>query len=171
MSCCATKWATRMQKGKITTRLLPPERHLFVRFEDILSDTERCCRQVCTFLGLEFSERMLEHYKYTTEVIDGKINYGQRVDKRNRRKWDTQLPANTVRRIEEIAFGTMRALGYEVELATEERPITRWEIRRGMWRDFWATLLVGNRASQHNTLGHRFQTLLFELRKRQLKAV
>ena len=35
-------------------------------------------------------------------------------------------------RIEEIAFGTMNELGYDIKLASKERAISWWETRKGM---------------------------------------
>jgi hypothetical protein len=120
-------------------------------------------------LGVSFSDRMIEHHKHTTRIIDGKTNYGQPTKKDNRQKWKGQLPAKTVRRIEEIAIGTMNLLGYEAEFASDEQPISSWETWRGKWNDSWALLLVGNRASQQNGLGRRFRYLVFEFKKRLLR--
>jgi len=166
---CAAKWAERMRKGWVTTQSLPAERYLFVKFEDLLSNTEMICKGICQFLGVPFSDRMLEHHKYTTRIIDGKIGYGQPIKKDNRQKWKEQLPVKTVKRIEEIAYGTMYLLGYEMELAADEQPISSWETWHGIWNDSWALLLIGNRASQQNGLGRRFQSLIFEFKKRLLR--
>jgi hypothetical protein len=168
MVWCSAKWAHRMHRGWIVTKNMSQERYLFVKFEDLLSDTEACCRRICAFLDVPFSGRMLEHHNYTTERIDGKINYGQKIVKSNKKKWSEQLSHKTVRRIEEIAFDTMRTFDYEVVSASGPRSISWWERARGVWNDLWSLLLVGNRARQNNALKQKIQGVFFELRKKIL---
>ena len=169
MIWCAAKWTQRMKKGWLATQYILPERYLFVKFEDILSDTETACRKICHFLDIPFSDRMLEHHEHTTRKIDGKLNYGQPVKKDNKRKWEKQLSVETVRRIEEITLDTMNLLDYEAKYATTRQPISDWETWRGKWNDWWALLLVGNRASQQNGIGRRLQDLAFEFKKQFVK--
>lgn len=168
MIWCADKWANRMTKGWEATRRLPSERYLFVRFEDLLTDTEAVCRSICRFLGITFSTKMLEHHKYVDRKLDGKLNYGRPIKPDNKGKWRECLADKTVRRIEEIALSTMRLFDYTPVLASTTRPITRWEIGRGRCNDAAALLLVGNRASAQNSLAQRVKKVRFELRKRIL---
>jgi hypothetical protein len=112
---------------------------------------------------------MLEHHRYTTERIDGKINYGQKIIKDNKNKWPTLLPAKTIKRIEEIAFDAMRIFGYRVSLASRSQPILKSETIRGVAVDIFATLVVGNRARKNNTIRNKVIDGLFELRKQITK--
>ena len=168
MIWCASKWANRMAKGWEAAQKLSSERYLFVKFEDILLDTEVVCRRICRFLDIPFSDRMLEHHKYTERKIDGKLNYGQPIKRDNKQKWRERLPDRKVKRIEEIAFDTMKLLDYPVALATHNRPITSWEIWHGRFNDAAALLLVGNRASQQNGIDQRIRSLVFEVKKQLL---
>jgi len=160
---CAAKWATRMRAGWEVTRRLSDDRYLFVKFEDFLADTEMNCARICAFLRIPFSDRMLHHHLYTG-AMRGKINYGQPIRRDNRDKWRTQLPRGLVRRIEEIAYDTMELLGYQPEITSYRKPMTRYEKLRGVCRDSWAMLFVGNRASSNNTLRRRLQTVSGEIR-------
>ena len=171
MIWCAAKWAERMEKGWNITHNVPQDRYLYVKYENILSDTEICCRKICEFLGIEFSERMLEHHKYTTKKVDGKLNYGKKIKKDNKSKWKAQLPYATVKRIEEIAFSTMNVFDYRVEFASREKKITFRETLSGIWNDSWALLLTGNHASRQNTMRQRFRDVSFEYKKQLLKGI
>ena len=166
MIWCAAKWAQRMEKGWNATRSLPKEHHVFVQFEPVLLETEICCRMICEFLGIPFSGRMLEHHKYTSEYIDGKINYGREIIRDNTDKWESLLPSKIVERIEEIAFGTMNIFGYCAKFASGPKPISTIETVHGVWNDSRALLSVGNRARRRNTMAEKAEDLLFELRKR-----
>ncbi len=163
---CASKWAERMMRGRRSSEALPDGRHLFIKFEDLLSTTEACCRTMCAFLEIPFSDRMLQHNKYTPERLDGKINYGREILADNKDKWRRSLSQAQTVRIEEIAFETMRAFNYEIAFADRPRPITEVEKARGVVNDTWATVFTGNRSSQQNTFGQRMRDLAWELKKR-----
>lgn len=169
MKWCAAKWTDRMKNAMTVTQNLSQEQYLYIKYEDLLTDTETTCRDICTFLGVSFSERMLEHHKYTLTIVDGKINYGQKIEKGNTAKWRKQISKETIRRIEEIAFNSMKALNYELEIATKEKPILFWETLSGILNDSLALLLVGNRASQQNTFRKKFESIVFEFRKRSFR--
>jgi hypothetical protein len=165
MIWCSAKWAERMKKGYDITQNIASKQYLFIKYEDILSNTEGICRKICQFLELPFSERMLEHHKYTVRKIDGKINYGQIIIADNKRKWEGQLPNKTIERIEEIAFQTMKNLGYKPDFAYKERAITSTEIWYGKLKDLMAFFFIGNRYSKENHLQRIFKNLKMVLLK------
>ncbi|HMQ52345.1 MAG TPA: sulfotransferase [Anaerolineae bacterium] len=166
---CASKWAKRMDQGWQATQRLPANHYLYLRFEDLLADTESCCRQVCRWLEIPFAAEMLEHHKYVTEKTDGKINYGQEIKKENAYKWKDKISPNVITRIEEIAFDTLCLLGYRAEYAQAKKALSVWEGWQSYRNDALAMLTVGNQASRRNTLNTRLKTLVFEFRKRQLR--
>lgn len=72
---CAHKWTKRMQKGWVTANQPEfVEKCLFVKFEDMLSNTFQTSIRICNFLNINFSERMLNHHEYVTAQNMGKIN-------------------------------------------------------------------------------------------------
>lgn len=166
MIWCAHKWAHRMRIGRVAVQELDPQCYLFIRFEDLLASVEECCRQICTFLQIPFSERMLEHHKYTREAIDGKLNYGNAIVTTNQQKWRNEISPGLCRRIEEIAFDTMQDFGYSPAFATQPRPISTLELLRATAHDLYAMLFVGNRASRRNSVQRRLESVRIELFKR-----
>lgn len=169
MIWCAAKWAERMANGKENTDNLSQNRYLYMKFEDLISDTEETCVRICKFLDMPFSSRMLEHHKYTQKIVDGKINYGQPIKKGNFNKWKAELPIRTVKRIEEIACQTLKMLGYQLHYATCERPISFLERLHGIWNDCWAMLMVGNRFSRKNSFRDRLRAVRNQFYWRFLK--
>ena len=171
MNWCAAKWAQRMHRGWQYSQNLPAEQSMFVMFESLLNDTEATCDRLCEFLNIPFSARMLEHHKHTELKIDGKRNYGQPVISKNQQKWRTQLSAEQVERIEEIALETMNLFGYQPAYATHSRVISSMEHFRGQINDLSALLLVGNRASADNRLITRLQNVADKIAKERHRLV
>ena len=155
-----------MKAGWLACQSISPYRYLFLHYEKILTNTEETCRAMCDFIGLPFSERMLEHDKYTNSLIDGKINYGREILPDNRGKWRIQLSQKKIQRIEEIAYETMSIFTYQIMFASGPQPIFASEKLLGYGRDILALFLVGNRARQRNNIRKRTSDFLFELRKR-----
>lgn len=166
MLLCASKWAQRMHGGLSFASSHLESRSLFVKFEDLLLQTDEICRKICRFLGLDFSERMLEHHKYTINRIEGKINYGKSIKRDNTKKWKNQLDKKYINRIEEIAFDTMNLFGYVPEFAERHISMTPLEKKLGMLNDLYAMLFVGNRKSTTNTFRIRLRSLYIEIKKR-----
>ena len=165
---CADKWSRRMRKGWDIASSLPNERVLFVKYERLLSDTGEVCKEICAFVGIGFSETMLEFHKFVDVPRDGKINYGKSIVKDNYEKWKSMLPPIEVRRIEEIAYDTLGIFGYCPHYATGQRSITRWELVRGKFKDLYALLFIGNRKiSNLNNLRSRLLNVLIEVQKRR----
>jgi protein-tyrosine sulfotransferase len=162
---CAAKWSKRMREGWNATRNLPAERSIIIKFEDVLSFTELCCKKICDFLEIPFSSRMLVHHIYTDEYIDGKINYGKKIIRENKNKWESELSLQEVERIEQIANDTMKILGYKVMVASGPRSLSSFELLRALLNDTISLFSVGNRARRKNTLTQRIQGVLYEFRK------
>jgi hypothetical protein len=164
MMWCSAKWAKRMHKGLEFVSKVRGSEYLILKFENILSEIEKICREICELLNIPFSDRMLNYHLYT-ERWDGKRNYGQPIISKNKEKWRHELNRKTVKRIEEISFDSMKLLGYTPEFATESKPISIYEKLRGVFCDSWAILFVGNRTLKQNTFGRRLATAFGVLRK------
>ncbi len=165
MLWCASKWAERMKIGWEAAHALQEGRFLFIKYEDVLSKTELVFQDVCNFLGIPFSDRMLEHHKYTRVRLDGKLNYGKEIIPNNVEKWRQSLDPPLVERIEAISFITMDLYSYPRTLADKPRPLSYLEKMRGAAIDTAALLIVGNRARKQNNIYERLKDLFFELRK------
>ncbi len=163
---CSNKWNTRMINVVEDAKSALAGHVLFIKFEDLIAETELVTKNVCDFIGVEWSDRMLEHHKYVTEVVDGKINYGQPIKRSNTSKWTKALLPRKVKRIEEIAYRAMQQHGYEPAYAQREKPLGFAERAIGLIRDIYAMIFIGNRANRHNSIWRRLYYFVFEVRKR-----
>ena len=166
MNWCADKWAGRMMKGWEECQKLSSSRYLFIKFEEIIQETENINRLISAFIGIPFSERMMEHEKFMEEFIDGKINYGREILSENQEKWRDQMSKEKVKRIEEISFETMNLFNYQPEFASKSVPLKQSEKLYGYFHDSVSILTTGNRASANNKISSRMTDLIFEIRKK-----
>ena len=164
MYLCASKWSNRQQY--ILDFLNKSTNNIIISFEEIITETEFVCRQLCDFLGLTFSENMLEHSLHTNDNIDGKKNYGKKIDVGNIGKWNRGLTLFQCRRIEQIAFNTMLITNYKPIYAKSHVPLKLIEKINGYVRDIFSFVFIGNRFSSKNKIRTRFIKLYLEIRKR-----
>lgn len=169
MVWCASKWSNKMSVGWNSSQRIEDERVHFIRYEDLLLDTESVLLTICNFLSIPFSDKLLEHHRHTPELIDGKRNYGREIIRDNIAKWRNNLSEGIVERIEEIAFSAMETFNYEIVFAHKWKPITNLEKWRGKINDAFALALVGNRAKDRNDISQRVRDFMFQLRKQALK--
>lgn len=163
---CAERWNDRMLRARHLLNLHARGRHLVVSYERLIDDPLSAAKSICDFLGLEFDERMGRYHEFVTDNVAGKLNYGAPVIATNKDKWRAALPPREIRRIEEIAWHAMREFGYEPAYGTEHRRINRIERARGLLRDAWAILAVGNRAMRDRSLGDLARAVRHEIAKR-----
>jgi len=90
---------------------------LDVRYEDLLEDQENVTRQICDFIGEEYSSDMLDFHKnktpYPTDSRNLK-NLTKPLMKDNAQKWRKNLTNNDIYIFESVASKQLREYGYEV---------------------------------------------------------
>lgn len=102
-------------------------RYIELLFEDLLGQSESSLRTVCQFVGVSFSESLLQ-LSATTEYV-GDAKGETRILNQNYGKYRTQLSEEEIRSIEEIALPSMREAGYAPDLATAYKPIATWRLK------------------------------------------
>ncbi|WP_340103275.1 sulfotransferase family protein [Rhodohalobacter sp. 8-1] len=158
----ADKWASRMSHVHDLAQV--NDRILLLKFEDLLSETERVTKGICQFIEIEWDERMLTYHKHTDTIVDGKINYGNPIKKGNKQKWKTTAKPKFIRRIEEIAFDGMEKLNYDTAHAKEVKPLSHFYKKYGIMYDVLAMLLVGNRAKENNSFKDRISEVVKQIK-------
>lgn len=149
----ADKWNRRMSNA--CELAIRDDRILIIKFEDLLSETEKITKEICQFIEIEWEERMLYYHLYVENVVDGKINYGKPIKSDNKKKWKTKVSGKFIKRIEEIAYNGLVNLNYEIEYAKKEVPLHKVYKKYGMLHDVIAMLLVGNRVKGNNSISDR----------------
>jgi hypothetical protein len=165
MLLCAHRWMQRMQRAIDLLESVARDRYLVVSYEDLLQDHRAVALRICSFLGLPYDPSIDDFHEHITEIVPGKLNYGQPVIAGNRDKWRLEMPEATLGRLEEIAYPVLRRFGYQSSVGPGFRPITLAEKMTGRVRDTLAMLFVGNRALEEVRV-HQWRSIKLELAKR-----
>lgn len=131
--------------GAINAEAFGAGSYLVLRFEDIVQDTERVMRQVCTFLGIDFDPVV------TTPTLLGFDAQGNTyenfqmtgVDARNVGRWRERIEPDEAKIIEFFMADEMSAFGYEFEFPAAERAAAtaefyKWFNYRYFYKDRFA---------------------------------
>ena len=156
---CAHKWNKRMNA---LSKHSNNEKVLIIKYEDLLSNLEHTTLLITEFLDIAHSKNMLEYHKYTTNNIDGKINYGKKIKTNNHNKWANQFNYKEIEKIEKIAFNSMLYHNYPLSIARKSEKLNRVKIFTYIIHEVLSTIFVGNR----NTLKERLSFLFFEIKKK-----
>ncbi|WP_298037526.1 sulfotransferase [uncultured Desulfuromonas sp.] len=115
----AQRWADDVGNAKASLACCP-NRAIEVRFEDLLDNPKKELQAVCDFIGISFGEDML-FFENTTEKIGGAQGATEVVEG-NKGKWQAELSAAKVRKIEKVCMETLHAYKYST---TYEGPVDR----------------------------------------------
>ncbi len=102
----AKEWNENNLKINDFLKTLDNERSIFIRYEDLVADPKLILEQVCSFLGVAFSERMLEYVDFNDEPIqtlDWKKKTLSAPDPSNIGKYAKQLDSENISLFNTIA--------------------------------------------------------------------
>jgi len=165
MLLCAHKWNERMSLMKQSVENNKND-FIVIKYEDILTNLESEMRKICTFLNLEWDEKIIHYEKYLNETKEGKINFGKPLIKSNKQKWKKGIKPGVIKRIEEIAYPTLVYYKYEISQADTHKKINRIEKNFGVVRDIFALFTIGNRFKSNQTSTDIFQDIKYEIKKK-----
>ena len=117
----AVDWSAKIRLVESSFSLLPPDKHLTIRYEDLLSDSEGVTRLVCEFLGIEFEDNMLQFHRSSDKYIGAHHSelIFRSIDSNNREKWRTNLTVDERYIFELFAKNTLAK--YEYALSDKNR--------------------------------------------------
>lgn len=104
-----------------------PDQYLRVRYEDLIENTKQEVKNICDFLGLEFSEDMLDYREKVVEKFkdySGILNYRHQsllkpIDKKIAEKWRTGLDQTQIDKIKYTTGVLGNKLGYDMGVLTK----------------------------------------------------
>jgi hypothetical protein len=99
--------------GRAMGAILPPERYLEFRFEDMLNAREGTLRRVCAYPGVDFSEKVLNLQKSRDPQSKTPL-LSEGIKRNNQEKWRDQMKPHHIRTFESAAGSTLAAYGYPV---------------------------------------------------------
>ncbi len=129
----ARRWRRVVDRHHELERILPADRYMMLRYEDLVRNPEATLRRVCEFLGESFEPAMLRYYERPADELgfdrseSWKLNTLKPLDPQRLDAWKSALDAKQVDLIERASAPHLESLGYEP--ASIERP--------GFWRYAW----------------------------------
>lgn len=95
---------------------------MFIKYEDLVSETENTLIDVCSFLDLEYNEEMLTYYKSNRAnqdepktTLDWKKKTLEKPDADNVGKYMSKLSTEEINQFNTVAFDALENFGYGVE--------------------------------------------------------
>lgn len=162
---CSLKWGRRMRSGYDELEKLNHEDGLILKYEDLVSDIKGTSQILAQFLGIDYSNEMVNFHKHVKIKFDGKINYGEPIKTSNTAKWKLSLSRSEIKRIEQYSHDTMELLGYQPEYATQQATLPL--ISRLIYnvKDVYATAVHGNKYSKFNGIAGKIKAVAIEAKK------
>jgi hypothetical protein len=110
-------WAKRIRIGRTEGARLGADRYLELRYEDLVQDPTGELRRVCTFLDLDYREKMLAYAeREPSAVLAREREQHRHLSKpvtKGLRDWRTQMSSHDVAVFEAVAGRELVACGYE----------------------------------------------------------
>lgn len=147
----AAQWRMEVEGARSFGRSAAAGRYLELAYEELIEDPPSHLREVCSFLGLEFEEGMLDYHRGVDLSLLPDHPLLAAPPKPARSRWREQMPRNDVRRFEAIAGDLLEDLGYDRAEGSPGLP-DRWRaratrtalaVRVASW---WAALAVVRRS-------------------------
>lgn len=100
----AKKWRAAETEWERLCTLVPEERRLFIKFEDLVSEPVQTLQKVSQFLGISYTEEMFSYTNYTPYSYP---------DPKMALKWKRSMSPEDVEMVELAAGSLLDARGYE----------------------------------------------------------
>jgi hypothetical protein len=112
------RWRARVRDAREAGKALGDNRYREIRYEDLVADPAPTLRDVCCFIGLPFSDRMLCHWEQAEELVAGIADRHRHEHVKwpttvGLRDWRSQMPTHVARACGLLAGDLLDALGYE----------------------------------------------------------
>lgn len=111
-------WQRRVEQGITGGAALGPERYREIRYEALVADPATTLRDLCPFLGLEYSDEMVRYHERADELLGGlratrHVQGVRRPPTQGVRDWRIALAPHDVQLFEALAGDLLDRLGYE----------------------------------------------------------
>jgi hypothetical protein len=131
----ALRWQREQRLGLDWLARLPREQIFLLKYEELLAAPEETVRRLCTFLGEEFQEPMLDYHRSREAQKSGSLsisweNTSRPVLRENREKFRTRLSRDEIFLFEAIALKELEELGYPLTEAKGSLESRREELLR-----------------------------------------
>lgn len=98
---------------KLLEKFVPSERRLHVKYEELVRHPRVELRRICTFLGIDFENAMLDFTAHPHHITNGNnMRFCQSSEIRGDFEWQTGLSAGDLLEFDRLAGDLNRRLGY-----------------------------------------------------------
>jgi hypothetical protein len=100
-------------------KFLIDKNNITIRYEDLISNSEKFLKSVCDFIGIKFNEKMLNFYKPKVNdepksTLDWKMKTFEPVDGKNKNKYLKLLNNQEIELFNNISEKILKEYGYEL---------------------------------------------------------
>jgi len=135
-AAAALWWRRNVQMGREDGDALGPDLYRQIRYEDLVAQPEQSLRDLASFLGLPYEQRMAEfHVGKTRDGSQRSAKSAWLGPTRGLRDWRTQMSARDAELFEAIAGDLLSALGYERSTESASPQIAAVARRCRAWWD------------------------------------
>ena len=130
VSTGALWWELNVRLGRQDGGSLLPELYHEVHYEELISEPEETCANLCDFLGLPYDDAMLRFHEGREKAdTDLDAKKGWRPLTPGLRKWSAQMSAEDLRRFEAAAGDLLDELGYPRAVPEPPQEALAWAAR------------------------------------------
>ncbi len=114
----AKRWRKYVQTHERMVEELPSNQYMMLRYTDLISDVKGALQKICTFLGVNFEEEMLNYHKRTeTGFAEGEKSWKKQtlkpLQKNRNDEWKSGLSNWQISLIEELAGRYLKKMDYQ----------------------------------------------------------
>lgn len=112
-------WKDRVEAGRLAGSVLPPDRYLELKYEDLLIAPQASLQGVAEWLGVGYEPAMLQYYRDADTQIPSQHAdlfelLDKPIDKSRAYAWKPSMKGRDVAEVERVAGPLLAELGYEV---------------------------------------------------------
>lgn len=174
----ARRWKGEQQLGLSWLRVLPQDRILLLKYEDLIADPAEAVRRLCSFLGEPNEDAMLDYHRSPEARKSGSLslsweNTSRPVISGNAGKFRTCLSEQEIMLFEGIAHEELQQLGYPLVNPAERLAEQRATITRPRLKYLFSELMLSLKAEAAHFLNDRSALARFRkgIYMRYLRAV
>jgi hypothetical protein len=100
-------WYESYRKSRINFKRYK-KKYIVLKFEDLIKDPEMTIKEVCSFIGIQFEENMMDQKVISKGFLEGQSGF----DRFASRRWENQIDWPTNRWFSLLFYQQLRKMGY-----------------------------------------------------------
>jgi hypothetical protein len=132
-------WIQKISYGLAAESFWGTDKIMRVRYEDVVSDSEKVMKQVSEFVGIDYQPAMTRGDGYVVPSYTNAQHalVGQAPDKSRLNDWENKLAPREVEIFEAISGDLLHKLGYDMKYGLQARPFNTPEWLKLEVEEYW----------------------------------